>query len=362
MLLALLVGATDAHAQRRYDPSGDAALLTLFQLHGYDAGWRLSSLMDLDEGDDILVLDLSAVAPTEEQWTHIRGWVETGAVLIVGGDASVALPELGSYEPLPDTVRVGVRSPLVEAGIPGPRWPGGPSSGWFDGSGRSFVVGIEPGGVESCALVEVLDLGIGVVVAIADPQLLWNAALVHPDNEAFLGELAYAGQGLEGWPIPTPATLQLATTASAAADSDSGANNPFRSLANARLLAFVLQLLLTFALVALWRGWPFAPLRDPRDQGRIGFVEHVQAHGRRWARLRASGYAARAMASLWLTRLGPAGLQWAAERAGYAPDAARTWVREVEGRAAGAPTGPSAAAADHAWMEELWRVTRGRSS
>jgi hypothetical protein len=199
-----------------------------------------------------------------------------------------------------------------------------------------------------------------VVVAIADPRLLWNGALVHPDNEAFLGELAYAGQSLEGWPIPTPARLQLATLASAAAESDTSVNNPFRSLANARLLAFVLQLMATFALVALWRGAPFAPLRDPRDEGRIGFVEHVLAHGRRWSRLRASGYAARAMASLWLSRLGPAGLQWAAERAGYAPDAARTWVREVEARAAGAAS-PSDAARDHAWMEELWRVTRGRS-
>lgn len=356
VLVALLPATAHGQSDARHRPSGDAALVRLFELHGYEAGYRLSSLLDLDDGDDVLVLDLSGVTPTGEQWEHLREWVFEGAVLVVGGDATVGFEELGVYVDLEPGGRPVGRSPLLEAGLPVPRWPGGPSAGFEEGAGR-VLVGVGERGDEVAA-VEVLDVGVGVVVAIADPRLLWNGALVDPDNEVFLGDLAYTGQSMEGWPIPTPARLQLATlSATSAPQSGSGAN-PFRSLANARLLPFVLQLMLLWVLLALWRGLAFGPLTDPKDEGRIDFVEHVQALGTRYARLRASGHAARAMAALWLARLGPAGLQWAAERAGLPPDRARAWTAEVEARAAG-DGHPDPA--DHEWMEELWRITR-RSS
>jgi len=347
MLVFLGLVAPVAHAQTRYDAFGDAGLYDIYDAWGYDVTWRLRGLENLDDTTDVLVLDLTFVAPTEADWEATRRWVNAGGVLVVGGDASIGFPELGVYE---DELNDGIGwstaldEPFASA-LPEPRWPGGARAVWEGGEGRTWVRG-----GDTKAVVKSVDIGVGVVVCIADPHLLWNGALVDTDNEVFLGDLVYVGQSMLGWPLPTPVGLQLATMAGTA---DPG---PARALANANLLPFVLQLLLFWTVVALWRGYPFGPLRDPPGEGRLHFADHVNALGSRYQRLQATRFTTSAFARLWLARMGPAGLQLAAQRAGQDADGARRFVATLEAVAAD-PDGQNQPS-DFDLMEELWRVTR----
>ena len=349
--VGIAAGPAEAQTPQRYGPDGDAALLEVLEAHGYEAGWRLRSLGDLSEDTDALILDLSEVSPSPDQWAMIRAWTRGGGVLLVGGDATVGIPELGERASLGLEHTAELAPPLRGVGLSPPRWPGGPLYA-FTG-GQPWVI---PAGDGALGLVAVVDLGGGVVVGIADPRLLWNGAFVHPANEAFVGDLLYLGQGLRGWPLPTPARVQLATRAAATPSSGSSSPNPLASMSNAHLLPFVLQLLATWALLGLWRGWPFAPLRDPPEAGRLSFSEHVQALGMRWFRLGASRYASVQLASLWLARLGPSGLQLAAQRHGRSPQEAKAWVEGLI-TLVDEPKGPDDPA-DLERMEELWKVTQ----
>jgi hypothetical protein len=353
--VVLLVLALPARAQsyERYAPDGDAALLRLLELHGYAPGWRLRSLTGLDTSTDVLVLDVAEVGLGPEQWQTLASWVGDGGVLLVGGDASPGFPELGTWEiaPLDGTIELG---PALDGLVPVPRLPGGPAGGFTGGEPWAVVAGTE------LRLLAVLPVGAGSVLALADHRLLRNGAWVSPDNEEFVGELLRAG----GWALPVgigdtsdELVVQLATTAAASGTGgDEPGVDPLGAFAEARLLPFVLQLLLTAALVLLWRGWPFGRLHEPVEEGRRAFVEHVHALGTRYFRLGASAHALRALASLWLARLGPEGLEWAAARAGYAPDDAKAFARWVVATAETEASGSDPADLDR--MEELWRVTR----
>jgi hypothetical protein len=360
VLPGLLWGAAEPEAAaqqevwERYAPGGDAALLDIFRMYGYDAGFRLTNLNMVDERVDVVVIDTVNVQPVDEQWVHLRSWVEQGGVLLLGGDPG-AFPELG--QTIHPVGAVHLAAPWQAMGLPAPRWPNGPLSAFRDGQGWALVADDEGN-----AIIEVLDLGLGAVVAIADPALLWNGAFVHPDNERFVGELVYAGQSAEGWPVAHPARVQLATRAAATAPSqspDSQTNDMVGALASSGLLLFVVQLIATGVLVALWRGWPFAPLRDPPDPGRHAFVEHVRALGIRYWRLQATAHVEQKFAEFWLLRLGVPGLELAAQRAGYTPERARVWAREIESVAASSG-GEGGGSLER--MEELWRITRATAS
>lgn len=354
-LLALSSGlaSEEARAQgatsfdyERYAPSGDAALLDLFRRYGYDAGFRLTDLGALDERTDVLVLDTMQVRPTPEQWERIEGWVEAGGVLLLGG---LAPPfDLGEIEPPSETLSL---DPRLASDLPLPRWPPPLTTSFAGGKGWPLV-----SDGEGRAVIEVLEAGDGVVIAIADPVLLRNGSFVHPDNERFVGELLYAGQSRLGWPMGHPARLQLATRAAVSSEGgNKETNDMLGALATSGLLLFVIQLISTGALVALWRGWPFSPLREPTSASRHAFVEHVRALGTRYWRMQATAHAEQQLAALWLLRLGVSGLQLAAQRSGYTPEQARTWAREIE--AIASSTDPDRRG-DLGRMEELWRITR----
>lgn len=362
LLVAIVAGAAD---DWRYGPDGDAALYTVLLDHGYTVSWRLRGLDELGDDNDVLLVDLSGITPTDADWQAMRAWVRKGHVLWLGGEAEKGFPEVGTPVGLPAGTPVHLAEVLAQW-IPTPHWPEGPVAGWKDGSGVPWVLSGAPESMVNQRLkagqrellpppttvVEVLHLGKGTVLAMSDARLLYNGAMVHPDNEEFVGEILHTGQALGTWTAANgPLRVQLATVAAA------GSDNPVGSLANARLLPFVLQLLALVALVALWKGWPFAPLRDPPGEGRLRFADHVRALGARYARLRASRHAASAYAGLWLARLGPAGIEEAARQAGRSPEEAREMVEVVE-RVAGDPTGESSAPRDFQVMEELWRITK----
>ena len=376
LLLAVgLVSAVPAAAQtpERYAPEGDAALVEVLTNHGYEVSWRLRSLGDLDGTVDALIVDLTSLQPTDGQWEVVRRWVEDGGVLLVAGEArylgddyvAPVFPELGSRNRLDASTVARLAGPLVGVGVPAPIWPGAGALFAYDGGERwvelepvaAPFVGpvLLPSGDVPPGVVVVAEIGLGVVVGIADPRLIWNGAFVHPANEAFVGELLYLGQGIRGWPLSSPTRVELATTASVMMPDDAGADNPLASMQNAHLALFVAQLLATWVLLGMWRGWPFAPLRDPREEGRHDFAEHVIALGTRWYRIGASRYALVQTARLWLERLGPSGLQRAAQRQGLSRLEAAAWVERIQ-HLVEHPEGADDPS-DLDRMEELWKVT-----
>ena len=354
LVVGLVALGAPAHGQtpERYGPDGDAALLELYRLWGHEASWRLRGLDQLTTELDALVLDTTTLVVDAERWPELRSWVEEGGVLLVAGDASAGFPELGAVAS--GQGPVAVQGPAAWASLPAPHlvspvlvYESTQAQPWVvDATGRPVVV--------------VVALGAGAVVGLADASLLANASMAVPDNEVFLGELFGVGQVALGWPLATPIRVQLATQGAVSSSSSSGAstNNPLAALSHAELLPFVLHLLLLWTLVAMWRGWPFGPRRDPPGEGRLRFADHVEALGERYRRLGATRHVLSAYAGLWLGRIGPAGLQLAAQRAGMSRDDAVRWVEELEAVVA-TPDGPDDER-DIERMEELWKVLEQR--
>jgi len=369
VLAVLLLGAGD---DWRFGPEGDAALFDLFAKYGYQVSWRLRGLASIgaDDETDVLVLDLSGIDPGDKEWAALRDWVDGGHLLVVAGDHEGALPELGTRADLP----LGSPSFLVshlDGLLPPPEWPEGPLWGWKDPDGLIWVASgnldpsaanawakaegavpeslAEPG--DPLAVVQVTLLGGGAVLAISDARLLWNGALVSPENEAFLGQMIGVGAARGYWTLPIPTRLQLATLSSA------GSDNPVGALANARLLPLVIQLLILVGLGALWKGWPFGPLRDPPGEGRLRFGDHVRALGTRYERLRATRHVVSRYAALWLNRMGPQGLRDVIEQERGSEEAARLMAALQS--VAEQPEGPNRPD-DLVLMEELWNITKPR--
>jgi hypothetical protein len=361
--LLWVLATEDAHAGR-YDAYGDAALFDAFERGGYTTSWRLRGVQSLDATTDVLVLDLWQVDLAAEDRDAVRAWVQAGGVLIVGGDATTMFPELGTYvtnvEAAGDTdddaapagfevCRDVAAGPDAPPGLALPRWPAGPNAAFETPLVAVHAWAVCLAGGSTLTPVEAMSSGNGGVIAVADARLLRNGALLSRRNEAFLLEAPYAAMDAGIWSLPLPADLELATRGGTDAD------NPWSTLQNARLLPLVGQLFLLGSIVALWRGWPFGPLKEPPDEGRIAFADHVRALGTRYARLGASRRASAVYAGMWLQRLGPQGLEAAARRGGMAAPEAGDWVREIE-RLAADPRAPNAPG-DLNRMEELWRIT-----
>ena len=333
----------------RYGPDGDAALFDLLAEEGFSVSWRLSSLGLLDDDTDVLVLDTSGVRPSEDDWTAIRTWVEQGGILIAAGDRIEQFPELGDYAPI--TGADHLRTDYYD--MPIPVLIGGASGGWTGTSwGSPWIVAYS--NTESTQIAQIVSIYDGAVLAISDSRLLWNGSFVVPSNVAFVGQALRRGQELGAWFLEEDLHVQLATTTSVGSSGEAG-ENPLAALASARLLPLVAQVMLMMALAALWRGWPFGPLRDPPAVGRHQFSDHVRALGTRWARLSDSGYALSRYAELWLARRGTSGLEEEALRAGHSQEQARAFVqRIVEASESPGKNRPD----DLKTVEELWKITK----
>ena len=327
---ALLLVPGTALGQERFSPQGDAGLLTMLEGAGIDAGWRLRGFDAVGDEDDLaaVVLDVSRVAPTEDEWQALLDWVDGGGGLLVVGDPGEAIA-LGLF--------VETEGVETEEG----HWPGGAMAGWEDPEG---VVAF---GDQELAFVQWLDHGDGLIVAVADARILNNGSLVSPLNTDLLIEMVLEVSDGEG-------EVQLATWPGAA----DAADNPFESMWNAKMLAFVLQFLILLAVLAVSRGVPFAPLRDPPVEGRLRFVDHVVALGARWRQAKASRYAASSYAALWLGRLGRGGLATAAKRSGMDTHQASELVRLAE--QAVAEPDDADLPQDLELVEALWKVTHRR--
>ncbi len=366
LVLGLLLTPTTASAQEgwRHGPTGDAGLYDLFERYGHAVSWRLRGLDSVgdDDGLDLVVLDLTGVTPSDDDWSTLRTWVEEGHVLVVAGDASETFPELGAWTPVVPMLKLETTWAWRRAGLPDPALPRGPTYAFSDGE-DAIVWATGDGAPEEddtraspadrqLAVVRSVTLGEGTIVGIADARLLWNGALVEPNNEVFLGDLAHAGQIIDGWPVSSPPRVQLATAAGAGSDS------PARALMNAQLLPFLLQFLAWWVLVGLWRGWPFGAPSDPADAGRRDFSDHITALARRYQGARATRHAASWYARLWLARLKPSGIVLAAQRSGRSAEEAHALAERVATLARD-PEGPDTDS-DLELVEELWTITHRR--
>lgn len=350
VLLGTLVTG-EARAVEQHELLGRAGLVEVYEAWGFEASWRLRTVRTVDETVNVLVVDADRLALEDEDVVALRHWVGRGGVLLLAGDAP-GFPELGVRERVDADAAVAVSRRARDAGLGAPLWVGGPSAVWREARGQPLVLGRDPTGAsEAGTVVQLVPLGLGVVLGVSDGRLLDNGSLIAPGNVSFLGGLPWVGSALADVPLVEDATLEIADVAGAP-----GAQNPVASLSNARLLPLVVQVLVLLAIAALWRGWPFAPLRDPPSEGRLAFAEHARALGHRFFRAGATRHVASAHADLWLRRLGPVALQAAAERHGLDAADARALVDRLQ-RLADDPDGPDQAV-DIKIVEELWRITR----
>lgn len=359
VLLLLLPGLAHGQWDPRRAPEGDAALFELFEARGYRVG-TVGELSEVDDKTDAVFLDLLGVLPSEDDWDALRAWIDAGGVLIVGGDVSDVLPDVGLRRAAPS--RLGLSRGPYGAGaeLDGvPRYSGGPEFVWApDGPADDFgrredwVVATDPDDPEgpTYGVVRVVSRGEGAVVALSDSTLLWNAALLAPQNRRFLVDLLPLGQQWSWWTMRPRPRIVLAVLASDTSDSATD------SLRNARMLPFVLSLMAWWVLLAMWRGWPFGPLRDAPIESRVEFSEHAVALGGHWHRLRASRHAASAYARYIVGQVGVRGLVSRAVSAGHDPAYAAAWADRVD-RLAHQATGPDTQE-DLELVEELWTLTR----
>ncbi len=369
LLLLLGLATAPSHAaNERYGPAGDVGIERVLDRYGFEVSYRLRALQGMEEesddpdSPDVLVLDTSGLTPTEADWTSLRLWVEQGHVLWVTGDVTSTFPELGELQSTQDDLVLA--GDLEAEGLATPVFPSPPGRGFSEGQ-PVLVDAADP--LNGAAPIAWAAVGDGVVLAVIDPVLLWNGALVVPDNEAFLGDVLNRGIA-RGWPIDQPGRVQLATLAAAPPPE-----NPAGSVANLNLLPFVLQVLALWIVVVWWRGLPFVPLRDPPSDGRRGFSEHVDALARQYARsARAGGgvHVAGAYAAWVLERVRRNGLVLAARRHGYsaedADDLAERTVVLAEHFDASNPEDPKTETETRepgdamSTLEELWNVMRPR--
>lgn len=334
LTLFLVALAAPAHAFDRYGPAGDVALRRLLENGGAKVTYRTTPLASLDPDDaiDVLVLDLSGIAPTEADWDAIEAWVVEGHVLWVAGDPA-PLELFGDRFPVdgPFVNWTKLRTPYL-----------GPSPLGFP-LGTPILIS------ETSDLSPVVwtELGEGVVLAMADPHSLWNGSVVHPDNEAFLSGILDFGEAA-GWPLPAQPRVELCTTAG----SDTP---PQTALANLRLLPFVLQVLLIWLVVVAWKGWPFRRNRGDDQLADEGFRAHVDAVADQYRRLKATGHTTAAYARWVLQVEGREGLQLLARRAGYSPQDAEGLVERTAAAAEGALDQH-----EHELEEELWKLMQNR--
>jgi hypothetical protein len=148
----------------------------------------------------------------------------------------------------------------------------------------------------------------GTVYAFADDRLFANLAMPIGDNAAFLVEFfSTLPEQVEIWDEPqgklaggsssSGGTLQPGEEPAGGA-AGGGADNPLESVANAKLLPIILQLLALVVLYLLYRGTRFGTPREPKETSRRAYADHSRALGMTYARAGAKRHAT-SLFSVW---------------------------------------------------------------
>lgn len=322
-LLVLLGLGVPAWAADRFGPAGDVALYRIAS-ETLDTRFHSGELRTFDADVAAVLLDTTAIQPTNEDWDALLAWTAEGHLLIVAG----ATESLGD--------RVPVSAPCEGPFSVDPVLPG---------SLRGFTEG-EP--IVDCgsAPIAMLELGDGLLVGIADPMLVWNGAMMVDANQTLWREV-FGYLDHRGW-FDGPFVF---ATWGAAGDEDDHVG----ALANLALLPFVVQVLLLWAVVARWRGTPFVRQVTATGVGGRSFVEHTRAVARHYRRLGARDHATHATARWVLATRTPAALRSQAIRGGRSPEDADSLVARTLAAAE-----PGDSAAHDNLLEDLWTLIRAR--
>lgn len=282
-------------------PTGARAVAELLLVHDIEAEHRTRSIEELARSDKAIIL-LDDVVLVDQDWKVLIRWIEEdGGTLILAtgedfprelgidysvyeGDRTELLPDVNHFyfaqqQPLAPVGRVlsfgsGAHSHGVLL-----RRPANPDADpWTDSAKEQPYVVRRSLGSKG-----------GELVVFAEPDMLTNAGIAAGDNAAFLINL------LRSRDIDEVEFVNRYTGA--------GPDDPFESLANAKLGGLFLQILLFLALLYAAVGIPFARLRDPERRARRSFVEHVQTLGQRYAQARAARYVAGLYSAWALDRL-----------------------------------------------------------
>ena len=268
-------------------PSGTQALLELLTEHKFEAKRRAETLDELT-GTETLVL-LSGASLDAAVWTHLLSWVDDGGRLVLAGVVSLP-PELGVKLALgtTQTTVIEIDEDSSFGGVKTMRVPPGAELQRADGDTRDVPNPLLLRGEATYATS--FDRAKGHIVVFADDRLFCNAALAVGDNAAFLVAL------FESMPFPRQIEIVDAWTGV-------GAKTPFAAVEHANLGPVILQLFALLTLFYLWKGIPFARLRDPPSETRRAFADHARALGLAYGRARASRHVLGLYASWALDRL-----------------------------------------------------------
>ncbi len=328
---AWLLWVGDAAASSRYGPLGDAALHALLEASGrVTVGGSLDDLDDVD----VIVLDLELLQPSDDEWSKIEAFVDSGGGLLVAGPIEGRFG-FTEWEPLD----VGT----VWADDAGLYLPDGPQRGFVGAPGELWVEADGTGVVVVVFGSDEPSVGEGAVAAVSDGRLLENGALVSTTNETLLLSL------LSVLSSPGDQVLVL--------DEAMGGDAPPENPWTWHMLPFVVQLLTVLGVAAWSRGIPLVAPRPVDDAAHADLSEHVEALATRWRQARASRRAASAVARLVLDRMGRVALLAAARREGSSEaEAAALLARATEW--ADQPDGPDVPEEDLRLMEALWVLSK----
>jgi hypothetical protein len=267
------------------DPSGQRAVGELLLANDIDAQHRWRDIEELAQTDGAIVL-LEGVSLVQTDWDRLLAWVEEDAgVLIIATGAGFPrevgidytygpelttelVPEFGStffrgltcVAPAGDTVVAGKGIAPTSTVL----WRPAAPNDWYSSTNEPYVLQRQ--------------LGEGKIFVFAEADMWTNAGMIVADNGACLVNLLRSAEVEE---------VEFVNSY-----TGSGADDPFESVREAKLGALFLQILLFLALLYTMVGLPFARLRDPPQQRRRAFVEHVRTLGQRYAQARAARYVA----------------------------------------------------------------------
>lgn len=281
-------------------PSDQRAVGQLLLANDIKAQHRWRDIEGLAQTDGAIVL-LGGVELSQVDWERLLAWVEhDGGVLIIATGADFPREVGIDYTPGPEftTELVTEFGASFFHGLNCVAPPGhtlaarsdvaltntvfsrpGSSTGIF---GFSQTNPDEPYVIRR-------QLGEGEIFVFAESDMWTNAGLLVEDNGACLVNLLRSAE------VEEVEFVDFYTGA--------GADDPLESVREAKLGALFLQILLFLALLYAMVGLPFARLRDPSEQRRRAFVEHVRTLGQRYAQARAAHYVAVHYCSWTLDRL-----------------------------------------------------------
>ena len=270
-----------------YSPVGSRAVLEMLNDNYFVAKYREGKLDELDSGSDVLIILPGGGPEDDEGWDALFDWAsEGGHLLVLAGE-------------VPPKRLLAVEHVLGQA--KGAKLFGAGDLTYSSGN-LSTVAPVRGAiNIESVLVTPLLvreppvnevyaaqrELNNGMVMVFADMQLFTNVAMATADNAELLLILLAGHDKVE---LVDP-WIEL------------GAKNPLESVANAKMIPLLLQLAALLVLFLFWKGRAFGTLRDPVEEKRRSFADHVRALGLQYARARASHHALGAYSQWAIERL-----------------------------------------------------------